>query len=89
MRLQDDMILEIGDGVDRLHRQAVGIGDEAKIHVRLLDDLDSNVGIATSALQAESAHAERIKTQSQICYMYICIAIEVILIVLLLIVAFK
>lgn len=89
MKLQDDMILEIGDGVDRLHRQAVGIGDEAKLHVRLLDDLDSNVDNATSALQAESAHAERIKDQSRICYMYICIGIEVLLIVLLLIIAFK
>jgi hypothetical protein len=31
--------------------QALIIGDEAKQHNRLLDDLDSNVDIATAALQ--------------------------------------
>ena len=53
MKLQDDMLLDIGQGVDRLHQQALTIGDEAKIHVRLLDDLDNNVGAATSALQVQ------------------------------------
>lgn len=54
MRLQDDMIAEIGVGVDRLHGQAVAIGEETKIHSRLLDDLDTNVDMATAALQVRN-----------------------------------
>lgn len=58
MALQDDMLLDIEKGVDRLHQQALQIGDEAKGQTRLLDDLDSNVDIATAALQAEAKHAQ-------------------------------
>ena len=89
IQLQDEMITEIGVGVEKLHHVAVAIGDEARIHTRLLDDLDETVEIATTALQAESKHAEAIKEKSKICYMYICIAVQVIVIVLLLILAFK
>ncbi len=61
---------------------------EAKAHTRLLDDLDSNVDIATAALQAEAKHAEKIKEQTQMCWMYICIAVEVIILFLLIVVMF-
>lgn len=53
IKLQDDMILEIESGVGRLHDKALAIGDETKSHGRLLDDLDSNVDIATAALQVQ------------------------------------
>lgn len=86
---QDDMVLEIGLGVDRLRNKALVIGEESKSHVRLLDDLDSNVEIATAALQEEAKHAAEIKEKGKVCYMYICIAVEVFIIVLLLIIAFS
>lgn len=86
MQLQDEMVLDIESGVDRLHGKALAIGEESKMHVRLLDDLDGNVEIATAALQAESKHAERIKDKAQVCYMYICIVVEVLIIMLLLII---
>lgn len=54
IKLQDDMLLDISDGVTRLHQQAVAINDEAKLQVRLLDDLDSNVDVATAALVVSS-----------------------------------
>ena len=50
IKMQDDMILDIESGVDRLHEKAKVIGQEAKSHTRLLDDLDTNVEIATAAL---------------------------------------
>lgn len=59
------------------------------MHTRLLDDLDTNVDIATAALQAEARHANEIKEKAQVCYMYICIAVEVIILVLLIIISFK
>ena len=51
MKLQDDMLLDIEKGVGRIHEKAVAIGDEARVHNRLLDELDTNVDIATAALQ--------------------------------------
>ena len=48
------MISDIEVGVDRLHGQALAMGEETKSHVRLLDGLDSNVEVATAALQAEA-----------------------------------
>ncbi|KAJ1433302.1 hypothetical protein B484DRAFT_447305 [Ochromonadaceae sp. CCMP2298] len=86
IKLQDMMILEIGMGVDRLHGKALMIGDETKHHVRLLDDLDSNVDIATAALREEAAHAAEIKEKGKVCYMYICIAVEFVILLLLIII---
>eukprot|EP01033_Poteriospumella_lacustris_P011249 gene11248-7997_t len=85
MKLQDDMIMEIETGLTSLHGKALAINEETKIHTRLLDDLDTNVDIATAALQAEAKHAHEIKEKAQVCYMYICIAVEVIVLVLLII----
>ena len=57
VKQQDAMLMQIEEGVDRLHGQALLIGDEAKLHTRLLDDLDSNVDIATAALQVRCSNA--------------------------------
>lgn len=89
MKLQDDMLNEIGTGVGRLHGKALIIGEEAKAHVRLLDDLDSNVEIASAALQAEAKHAAEIKEKGKVCYMYICIAVECAVLLLLIILAIQ
>ena len=116
MKLQDDMLDDIGDGVTRLHQQVVSnyyyyiieinndalimfdkyfsyfkalhMNDEAKIHTRLLDDLDSDVDIATTLLATESKHVRSIREKSHMCKMYLCVALEVIVIVILLIAAY-
>jgi hypothetical protein len=59
--------------------QARAIGDEAKLHDRLLDDLDTTVEVTTQALIAEAAHAEKIKETGKVCSMYICVAVEIII----------
>jgi hypothetical protein len=89
MKVQDEMVLEIGKGVGRLHGKALVIGEEAKAHVRLLDDLDSNVEIASAALAQEAKHAAETKDKGKVCYMYICIAVEVLVLVLMLALAFS
>lgn len=43
IKLQDDMLEDIGKGVEGLKTKAQMIGEEAKIQVRLLDELDNNV----------------------------------------------
>ena len=80
------MILDIGNGVSRLNQQAKAIGEEAKMHTRLLDDLDGTVELATAGLQAEAKHAATIKEQSRMCWMYICVIVEIIIILLLVVI---
>lgn len=88
IKLQDEMLEDMSKGLDRIHGQALAINDETKVHVRLLDDLDTNVDLAANALQAEAKHAERIKDTANVCWMYICIVVEVIVMIILLIVIF-
>ena len=77
IKLQDEMILDIGAGVDRLHAHAVGIGEETKAQTRLLDDLELNVDDTSDALNAEAKHANQVKEKAASCGIYICVAIEV------------
>ncbi|KAJ1426757.1 hypothetical protein B484DRAFT_450528 [Ochromonadaceae sp. CCMP2298] len=89
MKQQDEMVLELGSGVDRLHHKALLIGDEAKTHTRLLDELDTNVESATDALTTETAHAAEIREKGKVCYMYICIVVELVVLLLMIILAFS
>lgn len=57
--------------------------------MRLLDDLDGNVELATTGLQNETKHAETIRAKTRMCYMYICVFVEVIVLVILAIIAFS
>jgi hypothetical protein len=86
MRIQDEMILDIGNGVSRLNQQAKAIGEEAKMHTRLLDDLDGTVELATAGLQTEAKHAATIKEKSRLCWMYVCLIVEILVILLLVII---
>mmetsp|Transcript_12743 Transcript_12743/g.19193 ORF Transcript_12743/g.19193 Transcript_12743/m.19193 type:complete len:205 (+) Transcript_12743:55-669(+) len=88
MRMQDDMLQDIGKGVDRLYGQATTIGEETKTHIKLLDNLEGHVDDATDALTSEAKHAEEVRRKAQGCYMYICIAIEFVIILLLLVIGF-
>ena len=89
IKLQDDMLEDIGKGVEGLKHKAQVIGEEAKIHVRLLDDPDGNVELATAGLQSETKHAEAIRTKTRMCYMYICVALQVVIMVILAVIAFS
>lgn len=85
MRSQDALLDEIGSGVDRLFRQAQLINEEASVHVRLLDSLDDSVDVAARALREEAKHASEVRSRSQSCYLYMCVAAEVLVIVLLIV----
>ena len=88
IQMQDEMVGDLGRGVDRLHRQAVTIGDEAKQQTTLLNQIDQRVDDATTGLKEEASHAKIIAQKAASCYLYICVAIEVIVIVILLILMF-
>jgi len=82
------MLEDISKGVDRLHGQAQQINQEAKVQIKLLDNLDYSVEVTTTELEAQTRHAERVREKSRACYMYICIAVEVLILVLLAIIFF-
>ena len=86
MKLQDEMLEDIEKGVDRLHKQAVDIGEETKIHMKIISELDTHVDDTTLALQAETKRAEQVRLKGQVCYMYICIGLEVAILVIFLLI---
>jgi hypothetical protein len=55
----------------------------------VLDNLDTHVDIATEGLKEETKHAEEVRVKGQVCYMYICIAVEIIIIIAMAILFFK
>lgn len=89
IKMQDDMLKDIEKGVGRLHEQALTIGEEAKLHIKILNKLDDQVDKTTDDLKREARHAERIRVQSRVCAMYMCIVGEIVIIVILLIVWFS
>ena len=89
IKMQDDMLKDIEKGVGRLHDQALTIGEEAKLHVKILNKLDDQVDKTTDDLKREARHAERIRVKSRVCAMYMCIVGEIIIIVILLVVWFS
>ena len=85
LRTQDALIDEIGSGVDRLFHKAQLIGEEASVHSRLLDSLEDNVDVAARALREEAKHASEVRGRAQSCYLYMCVAVEILVIVLLIV----
>jgi hypothetical protein len=51
LRLQDLLLVDIGDRLDRVYNEARVIGDETKLQGRLLDDIEEDVESAASVLQ--------------------------------------
>ena len=85
IKRQDELITDIGVGVDRLRASALNIHEETTLHTRLLDDFDTDVSIATAALQAESTRASKIKERTQMLRLYMCLAIETLILFILLV----
>lgn len=55
----------------------------------VLDSLDMHVDVATEGLKEETKHAEEVRIKGQVCYMYICIVIEVVIILIMTFLFFK
>lgn len=60
-----------------------------KVHTAILDNLDTHVDIATEGLKEETKHAEAVRVKGQVCYMYICVIIEIIIIMVMCFMFFK
>jgi hypothetical protein len=89
VRVQDEQLEDLARGVDRLGSLANTMNDETNLHVKLLDDLDTSVDKAATGLRAETRHAEKVRESSANCWMYVCIAVLFLTLILLLILGFQ
>ena len=82
------MILDIGKGMDRLANQANTMGEEAKVQSKLLQSMEQDTDRSSLALQNERKHMVRVDEATKMCWSYVCIAVEVILLFVLIILGF-
>jgi len=83
MRQQDDMIDELAIGVGRLRDQSQLVGDEARMHVQLLGDMEVNLDIAQGGLEAETRRAAQLKEDQSVWRLQLIVAGLSVLLVLL------
>jgi len=83
MQQQDAMIDELAVGVGRLRDQTQVIGDEARMHVDLLNDMEGNLGSAYDGLDAETRRAARLKEDQSVWRLQLIVAGLFVLFVLL------
>jgi hypothetical protein len=83
MRQQDDMIDDLAVGVNRLKHQTVAIGDEAKLHVNLLSDMETNLDSAHAGLEGETRRAAQLKEDQSIWRLQLIVAGLSVLLILL------
>ncbi|KAL3756572.1 hypothetical protein ACHAWU_009966 [Discostella pseudostelligera] len=85
LRRQDDMIDELAVGVGRLKNQTNLIHQEANSHVRLLNEMDSNVDLANQGLEEETRRAMRLREEKSVWRLHlIIVALSVLLFLLIL-----
>lgn len=83
LRQQDEMIDELAVGVGRLKNQTISIGDEARMHVNLLNEMDTNLDAAYAGLESETRRAARLREDQSVWRLQLIVAGLFILLVLL------
>mmetsp|Transcript_11548 Transcript_11548/g.19223 ORF Transcript_11548/g.19223 Transcript_11548/m.19223 type:complete len:162 (-) Transcript_11548:163-648(-) len=82
---QDEMIDDLAIGVERLKQQSQLIGDEAKLHLNLLGDMENQVDIAQSGLEGETRRADQLRQNKSIWRLQmIIVGLSVLLVLLIL-----
>jgi len=83
MKQQDDMIDELAVGVSRLRDQTQVIGDEARMHVNLLNDMETNLDTAHAGLESETRRAAQLREDQSVWRLQLTVAGLAVLFVLL------
>ena len=83
MRQQDDMIDELAMGVSRLKDQTQVIGEEARMHVNLLNDMENNLDAAHAGLEGETRRAAQLREDQSVWRLQLTVAGLSVLLVLL------
>jgi hypothetical protein len=82
--MQGGVLSDIDHGVTRLHDQAMAMGDEAQLHERLLDNMESNVDFAIDELKEQRERTEQLRESVAYTKLYIILVVEIIILVFLL-----
>lgn len=83
MRQQDDMIEDLAVGVGRLRDQTQIIGEEARMHINLLSEMEGNLDVAHHGLEAETRRAAQLKEDQSVWRLQLILAGLSVLLVLL------
>ncbi|CAB9519002.1 AlNc14C14G1635 [Seminavis robusta] len=83
MRQQDGLIDELAAGVSRLKNQTHLIGEEANMHVNLMNDMENNLEAAQAGLESETRRAAQLKQDQSVWRLQLIVAGECVLFVLL------
>mmetsp|Transcript_3032 Transcript_3032/g.9059 ORF Transcript_3032/g.9059 Transcript_3032/m.9059 type:complete len:161 (-) Transcript_3032:52-534(-) len=86
---QDAQLERLGAGVDRIRNLGETMHDETRQQLGLLDQLEGDVDKTTSGIREETKHAEDVAVSGQTFYMYVCIAILILVMVLELIIGLQ
>lgn len=82
MRQQDDMIDELAVGVGRLKNQTAAIGDEAAMHVNLIESMDTGLDAARAGLEDETRRAARLREDQSLWKLQLTVAALFVLLIL-------
>ena len=74
LRQQDDMLADLSSGVSRLKDQTHAIHDEARLHNRLLDEMEDDVDLARRGMEEGALRAARVKEERNLWRLYMIIA---------------
>jgi hypothetical protein len=85
MQTQDSLIDELAVGVGRLKHQTMHIGDEAKMHVNLLADMEIGLDEAQAGLDAETRRAARLRDDQSVWKLQLILAGEFLILSLLIV----
>lgn len=82
LRQQDDMIDQLAVGVSRLKHQTAVIGEEASMHVNLMNDMDTNLDATYNTIQDQTQRAASIREDQSIWRLQLIVAGLTVLLVL-------
>jgi len=85
MRQQDEMIGELAVGVSRLKNQTQLIGEEANLHVNLMNDMEANLDAAHEGLAGETRRATQLKQDQSVWRLQLIVAGECVVLVILIV----
>jgi hypothetical protein len=87
MKDQDEIIKEIGYGVERMNQQAMEMGRESQI-IDVLDKLEDNVDDTHDDVREATREANKVREETRTFGLYVCAFVEFLLLVILIIVYF-
>jgi hypothetical protein len=82
LRQQDDMIDQLAVGVNRLKNQTAVIGEEASMHVNLMNDMDNHLDTTYNTIHDQTQRAASLREDQSIWRLQLIVVALIILLIL-------